>query len=284
MPRHDGRSANYSTGDMKRIDLPEIEDQPWCPGWLRWVLTAYLKEAIRASGAYDASAPSLSELIASSSTPKIVDLCSGGGGPWPELLDRIDLRFDQTATVTLTDLYPEPGNRPGTDDDRVSFHPAPVAADAVPADLSGIRTMFTALHHFNPPEVERILGAAQRDGVGFAAFEATHRSLKGLLVTLLIPLLVLLLIPRVRPVRWFSLVLTYLIPIVPIAVWWDGFASTLRTYREREIREMIERLPVSGYTWAVAEVRTGKGPLPMLQIIGRPNRRENSSVLPRAAE
>lgn len=56
--------------------------------------------------------------------------------------------------------------------------------------------MFTALHHFTPAEVERILDSARRDRVPFAAFEATHRSVKGVLVTPLVPLLALLLAAR----------------------------------------------------------------------------------------
>jgi hypothetical protein len=40
----------------------------------------------------------------------------------------------------------------------------------------GIRTMFTALHHFRPPQARGILEDAARKGSGIAVFEPLSRS------------------------------------------------------------------------------------------------------------
>ena len=254
---------------MNRIDLPEIEDQPWCPRWLRWIQTAYLREVIRITHAYDASAPVISESLRRSNTGEIVDLCSGAGGPWPHLIEQVETAFGKPVTVTLTDLYPQ-GDGDVAGDERVTYYPDPVSAESVPAELGGARTMFTAIHHFDPSEVAHILSSAQRDRVGFTAFEATQRSLKGVLVTLLIPLMVWLIVPKVRPVRWHVLLFTYLIPVVPLAIWWDGLASTLRSYTADELHSLISQLPDSHYSWTVGERMVERQPIPMLQVIGRP--------------
>ena len=128
--------------------------------------------------------------------------------------------------------------------------------------------MFSALHHFDATEVGAILADAQAAGVPFGAFEATNRSWRGLLATLVIPVAVLALMPVVRPRHWGALWLTYLPPLLPLAIWWDGVASTMRTYQAAELQHIVTSLPPAPYGWEVAEL-TG-GPLPVLALIGRP--------------
>jgi hypothetical protein len=130
--------------------------------------------------------------------------------------------------------------------------------------------MFTGLHHFSPEEVRAIMSSAQRDRVGFAAFEATHRSWRGLLVALFIPILVLLLMPLVRPRRFLPLLLTYAPPLFPFLIWWDGVASTLRTYTVSELRDLAAEIGVPGYSWHIEEVAVKGAPIPVLEVIGRP--------------
>lgn len=111
---------------------------------------------------------------------------------------------------------------------------------------------------------------AQDQGVGFAAFEATQRTVRGILVTFLIPLLVLLFMPLVRPRRVLPLVLTYLPPVLPLVIWWDGFASTLRTYTVVELRAIARDVAVPGYDWTVSELDVPGAPIPVLCLVGQP--------------
>src|SRR5690606_34925599 len=103
---------------------------------------------------------------------------------------------------------------------------------------------------------------AQEARVPFLAAEATHRSPRGILVTFLIPVLVLLLMPRVRPRRTAPLVLTYLPPVLPLLIWWDGLASTLKTYQVEELESLVSELQEPGYDWSVQEISVPRAPIP----------------------
>jgi len=255
---------------VRRLDLPEIEDQPWCPGWLRDALTGYLQVAIEQGTPYDVALPALDALVSATRATGVIDLGSGAGGPWPGLWPKLRARHPGL-TLTLTDLAPNANaveRFAGVDG--AAYATEGVSALAAPSRPGEVRTMFTALHHFSPEEVKQILLSAQRNRVGFAAFEATHRSAAGLLVTLLVPLLALVLMPRVRPRNWIALLLTYLPPLVPLVVWWDGLASTLRTYSVEEIQAIAAEIAEPGYLWQVEEVRSPGVPLPVLQVIGLP--------------
>jgi hypothetical protein len=255
---------------MRRIQLPEIEDQAWCPRWLRDAMTGYLQVIIEKARPYEVAVPILAELLEQASSDQVVDLASGAGGPWPGMLPALR-RMRPALSVRLTDLNPNARGAGRTDlPPGLTFVPESVPADSVSRELGGVRTMFTTLHHFDVSQVRRILASAQRDRVGFAAFEATQRSAAGLATTLVIPLIVLVLMPWVRPRRLVPLLLTYLPPLLPLLIWWDGLASTLRTYSPEELRAITEEIAEPGYAWSVEEVRVRGAPIPILQLVGRP--------------
>ncbi len=200
-----------------------------------------------------------------------MDLASGGGGPWPALVEGLKSELGAYPTVTLTDIQPNLGVVTELERlPRVSYRRDPISALAVPPDLEGVRTMFTGLHHFDEGEVTQLLRSAQDAKVPFLAAEATHRSVRGLLVTAIVPLLVLFLMPRVRPRRFLPLLLTYLPPLLPVLIWWDGFASTLKSYRAEELRALVSAIEEPGYRWRVEELAVHRAPIPVTVLVGRP--------------
>jgi hypothetical protein len=238
---------------------------------LRDAMTGYLRVAIGLSRPYAVAAPVLAELVRQSGGRRIVDLASGGGGPWPELVKELEASLGEHPTVTLTDIQPNQAAAAELERlPRVQYRREPVSALEIPPDLEGVRTMFTGLHHFSEAEVRSIFRAARDGRVPFLAAEATHRSLRGILLTLLIPLLVVLLMPRVRPRRVLPIVLTYVPPILPILIWWDGFASTMRAYRVEELELLTSEIEVPGYSWRVEEVDVRGSPIPVTVVVGRP--------------
>src|SRR5207302_10114995 len=142
----DLRSAMLIAGPrMSRMHLLEIEDQPWCPSVLRDAATGLLELILRVGNYYAAILPRLANALRATQATEVLDLCSGGGGPWLGLLPQ--LRADAPVRVILTDKYP---NTSGTarvsqeSDGRIVIEPRSVDATAVPSDLSGFRTLFTS--------------------------------------------------------------------------------------------------------------------------------------------
>ena len=70
---------------MRRLHLFEIHDSAWCPVVIRDAATDYLQVAERSGGLYDGVAEKLAHAVEESGASRIVDLCSGGAGPWPGL-------------------------------------------------------------------------------------------------------------------------------------------------------------------------------------------------------
>jgi hypothetical protein len=245
---------------MGRLHLLEIHDQPWCPRSLRDALTDFLQFALTLGRSYAAVAPLLRDAVARTGASRVVDLCSGAGGPWR------DLRNDIPVPVLLTDKYPNRGARARS----LPFHEEPVDATAVPAGVRGFRTLFTSFHHFRPPEARAILADAVHGRQGIGVFEVSRRAPREIAVIALAWLAILVLVPFIRPLRWSRLVWTYLPPVLPLVGAFDGVVSCLRTYSPAELRQLVRGLDT--YDWEIGETRSRWSPLAVTYLVGVPKR------------
>lgn len=257
---------------MARRHLFEWEDQPWLPGALRDGATDYVRFMTEVGDAYGAASPILADAMRRSRATRIIDLCSRGGGPWRRLTRGLE-RHGVVGELLLTDRLPNVQAAARLESPprwHVRYHPASVDARQVPAELSGLRTMVSAFHHFAPDDARQVLADAVAARLPIAVFEATRRDAPGILATLPTPLIVLLAMPFVRPFRWSSLALTYLLPLLPLLLLWDGLVSCMRTYSVPELRALVGEVPeADSFTWDIGEVK-GKGPLPLTYLVGVP--------------
>src|SRR3954471_7225879 len=87
-----------------RLQLVEIEDLAGCPAPIRDGMTDYLQFVIDKTRPYAAVAPLLRGALGRCGARKVLDLCSGAGGPWPGLL--AELEGAPLDRVRLSDRYP----------------------------------------------------------------------------------------------------------------------------------------------------------------------------------
>ena len=256
---------------MKRLHLIEIHDQDWCPRAVRDAETDCLQFAIATTKLYAAMVPILATALQRTGTRQILDLCSGGAGPWPWLHPALAGR-GVSVSVCLTDKYPNRaalGRAGGRTEPGIRYHPESVDATR-PGELPGFRTMFTAFHHFRPEQACALLADAVRMRQGIAVFEATERSVTALLVALLVPLMVLVMTPFLRPFRWSRLFWTYVVPLVPLVALFDGLISCLRAYSVEELQELTASLGAKDYHWDIGTLRQGRVRVPITYLIGVP--------------
>ena len=86
----------------------------------------------------------------------------------------------------------------------------------------------------------------------------------------LVPFNVLALMPFARPFRWSYLLFTYLIPVIPLVLLWDGIVSMLRIYSPKQMLEMIEDMRRSDYCWEIGLIPMRGIPGGLPYLIGRP--------------
>ncbi|WWC60244.1 uncharacterized protein I303_102810 [Kwoniella dejecticola CBS 10117] len=180
---------------------------------------------------------------------KIVDFCSGAGGPVKKIERKINKSrrsksLDPTQFV-LSDLNPpleqwkKLHGRAGALGSSISYIPHSVDATNTTSlqptgenagILSGrhLRTFFLSFHHFNEELARGVLVDAMRNSEGICIFELQQCNIRSMImIAMLGPLTWLL-----TPLTWPSLSIlffTYFIPLIPAFLIIDGWISVYRT-------------------------------------------------------
>jgi hypothetical protein len=103
-----------------------------------------------------------------------------------------------------------------------------------------------AFHHFPDPLARSVLASTLATADGFAILELQDRRLASLLLMLLVPWLVF-----AASLFWFwydplHLLLTYVLPVLPLLVAFDGAVSALRTREFSEVVALIDDVLTAG--------------------------------------
>ena len=153
---------------------------------------------------------------------------------------------------------------------RIDFNQNSIDATKVPVELEGFRTMFSSFHHFPPSQARAILQNAVDAKQGIGIFEVTSRTAAAVGMMFLWFLTPFLYTPSIRPFRWSRLIYTYVLPIIPLVLLFDGLVSCLRTYQARELSELIKSLAAQEYHWEIGEEPGTLIRLPITYLIGYP--------------
>jgi hypothetical protein len=259
---------------MMRIHLFEFTDQSWYPQVFRRIQTDYLQFVTTRGAGYQNLIPLFARALQQAGTMEIIDLCSGGTGPWVRLRAQLE-QAGLNVNITLTDKYPNPeAVKKWVSQEGIEYLIESVDAMNVPSHLLGMRTMFEGFHHFKPEQAIRILKDALEKRVAIGIFEASLKPPQSPVIFLLSPLMTLLgyifATPFIHPRTRSRFLWTYLLPIVPLATCWDGLVSFLRVYSQKELRKLIVPLQSEGYKWEIGQASTGTPLFVFTYLLGYP--------------
>lgn len=194
----------------------------------------------------------------------VVDFCSGGGGPVPIIEKLVNKkRAEQhkpSIPFTLTDINPhiDAWMAASMRSANLGYFPQPVDATNPPSAVisttvsaDGTDTQFRsdtrifrlyclAFHHFPDDLARKVLASTIDTSDGFAIVELQDRRLASLLLMFLDFWLMF-----VVTVFWFwndllQLFFTYIFPVLPFTLSFDGFVSSLRTRTFLEVMTLID--------------------------------------------
>ncbi|MCB9189808.1 MAG: hypothetical protein H6598_07890 [Flavobacteriales bacterium] len=257
---------------MKRSNLFEFEDFQWFPNIWRKPMTRLLLVVHRMFKTEPVITNLINDVLNQTGQKKIIDLCSGSGGPMELVYNNLKEEHAELEMV-MTDLYPNQEAAKAINDKKngISFRTTSVNALEVPSDLAGVRTMICSFHHMPPKVARGILENAKVSHQPIVVFELSDNSFPKLLAWTAFPInmiLCLFITPLARPMTWYQLVFTYLIPLIPIFYAWDGAVSNLRTYTISDLDELLNGLEDETYTWKKEVIKQGNSKF--LTLVGMP--------------
>ncbi|KAM0425309.1 hypothetical protein ACHAPT_009365 [Fusarium lateritium] len=262
---------------ISRMHLFEIDDQPWFSPSLRVIVQAILTQTWSlnlpipsTSPAQIAASKLIQHLDSSLLSLRFVDFCAGAGGPSPLLEQQVNtyLRSSNREEVdfVLTDIHPNIAawTRIANQNPRITYDGQSVDASRAPERLtqskdgrSVFRLFNLAFHHFDDGLARCILKDTVDCNQGFAIFELQDRGILSFIADLLLPIGVILSAPYYA-LKWRApsvFIFTWLIPIIPIVLIWDGIVSSLRTREPEEVEALLRSCGADASGW---EMRSGK--------------------------
>lgn len=243
---------------MRRYHLLELHEAPWFPpSWRRLFLDG-LGYTITRLGMYHHAVGLLASLLQRVESHTVLDLCTGSAGPVMQLC-RSTANFGvRQPRVVLSDLYPNVSRfralrteNPGD----VDFYAQPIDARAVPNDayVPRVRTILSALHHFEPQDVRRILADAALHADGVLALECTGRSWRNVLrMAITAPVSSAIITAfLLRPWRISNVFYSLVFPIIPFTAMVDSVVSTMRSYTAAELQNIVGGIAAPNFVWQV---------------------------------
>lgn len=247
---------------MGRMHLFEFEDQPWFPRLIRSYMQDHLTCMGNLSGpAYQIFVEKLKNAMECVKQNTLLDLCSGSGG-LARTVVRLLRKQEVEVHVRLNDLFPNvTAYQKLEKESRGILQGVATSIDAtnVPAELNGFRLIANGFHHFRPSQATQVLADAVAKQQGIAVIEMVNRSTFAFVGVLIRTLMVFLAAQFLKPFHLSRLALTYLVPLVPLFLLWDGVVSCLRVYAPDELKNLVAQLDAPGYEWDIGTTRVGPG-------------------------
>jgi hypothetical protein len=248
-----------------RIHLFEFEDLNWLPTSIRTGALEYLSFLIQKLDFYSPCAVKIGELATQTGQYHILDLCSGSGKSSLQAFNKLSRR---KFNLTLSDKFPQIKSWEAIQSQNTSVNYIQSSVDASKSvNRKGIRTMYSALHHFNEVQVCRLLTQHTKSKQPLLFFDGGNKSL---LFFLLVPLVHLPLsfitAPFLRPFNYKRILLHYILPAIPFVAIWDGMVSVLRLYKPDPLLKLA-KTAVPHYQWESGYIKSKWG-LKIVYLLG----------------
>ncbi|KAK9762095.1 hypothetical protein K7432_012489 [Basidiobolus ranarum] len=245
---------------------------------------------------YKALLPVLVRTLEQLRATTVCDLCSGGGGPIVRLAQGVENQLDMKVNFLLTDLFPNQKviNNAKKDSENITYCSLPVDAlsitretlnqftssstqwgtglEPVQPNENVLYTCFGSFHHFQPNHAKEMIRnlltnarfqepEENENHNGILIGEMSFRNWRSVFgVLFILPIFIALvsttvLFPNLTKATFFY---TFILPIIPLTMVWDGVISCLRTYTSEELlvmaRKATHNLPPDEFEWEYGEI------------------------------
>lgn len=230
----------------------------------------YLKFLLGNLNFYKPITPLIVQGLEKSGQNNILDLCSGGGGAIVQVQKNLKELTSNDFKITLSDKFPNITAFRYIEEvtkGKIDFINKPLDATDVPKGSEGLRTMFSAFHHFQPDQAKEILNNAINNKKPIAIFDLGEKNLLPILGILIYPIIFFICTPFLKPFKISRLVFTYIIPLIPICTIWDGLVSILRLYEPNDLKRLVKEIGSTTYHWEIGKAKHKLG-FSVLYLLG----------------
>jgi hypothetical protein len=235
-----------------RIHGFEFCDQPWLKGSLREAFMDGLTFSFQFAGIYEQMYRPYSRWAKAIGTAEVLDLASGGGGPAETLVRSASANGFMLPKIILSNYYPQINSFKALKAEylgQIDFIGTSVNAKNTVDHPARCVSVGTAFHHFEPDFAREVISNAVEKTDGFFMMDVFSREWHEIVLPLFSFFIYVISPFFAKRVTLKKILVTTIIPIVPMMIVWDGIVSALRSYRHDEIYALIPESAKQDWHW-----------------------------------
>lgn len=215
---------------MKRKQVPQFSNSRWFPAFLVRCIYEFMTWFVGKANAAKPFIPVIEEGLLYAEKIVVMDKKMGAG------FETVDDLIDQDISRTYADM------------------------DQVNGKQSGLHVCVNSFHQLSPDQARNLLNTVAKNRQPIVVVEGNNDSLWQVFgMTVIVPLTVILTAPFVKPFRIERLIFTYLIPILPLVIFIDGFLALFKLYNPEDLTELTAGIDVKNYQWRSGKEDNGRG-------------------------
>ena len=249
---------------LKRVSTPpriqgfEFCDQSWLKGCWREAHLDGMNFMFKLFGLHQRLHRAYGKWAREAGYAEVLDLASGGVGHIDTLLTESRKEGVTLPRITVSDLFPDRAafeRLKAAHGERVNFIADSVDATQPLPRAAPLLSICSAFHHLPPDVAKKLLANATANSNGIFIAEIFNRSVWSPFLSL--PNLLILMAAPFFSQRCTlkKVLISTVVPIVPMMIVFDGIISALRTYTPEEILALVPEEARREWTWASGSTR-----------------------------
>lgn len=248
----DFKHSVESLWGLKRFHLFEFCDQPWLRGVWREAYLDGLNATFKLFRIHNHLYKPYGKWMALANKKEVLEVCGGGGGPVDTILSSLKKENESLPIITLSDLNPDfiafqklQAKHP----EHIKYINEPVDATKTENIEAELISLCSSFHHLPPTLAKKVLRNAYNNSNGIFIREVLSRNPLNALSSLF-NLLPLMLAPFFAGrISFFKILISTIIPIIPLMIIFDGIVSVFRTYTTDEIFQLMPNEMQKNWKW-----------------------------------
>lgn len=225
---------------MKRKQVAQITNASWFPNFLTRCVYEFMTWFVNKVNAAKPFTPVIEEGLQHADKIVVIDKRCGAG------FETVDRLLDEKIERVFVD------------------------AENFTASKEGLYLSVNSFHQFTVDEAKDILKQVSHNKHPLVIVEGNNDSLWQVFgMTVIVPLTVLLTAPFVIPFRFERIIFTYIIPILPLVTFFDGFMALFKLYAPKDLDELTSSINTEGYYWRSGKLDNGRGGK-IIYLVGYP--------------
>lgn len=227
---------------MKRKQVPQITNAKWFPTFLTRCVHEFMTWFVHKVKAAKPFIPVIEEGLHYSDRVVVIEKEGGAG------FETLEVFLDEGLEKNHVD------------------------SDTFEANEEGLYVSINSFHQFDEDQARSILEKVASKRRPIAILEGNNDSLWQVFgMTVIVPLTVLLTAPFVKPFRIERLIFTYLIPILPLVIFIDGFLALFKLYAPQDLDELTASIEQEKYAWRSGKLDNERGGK-IIYLLGYPEK------------